>query len=310
MRKQKFSELLAQLKDLTKAQRAALGELLGKAQHEKSPATIVDEKFAGSPVCPQCHSGSLHKWGIVSGIQRYRCRDCARTFNALTGTSMARLRKKELWLEYSKALADSLSLSKAAALCGIDRTTAFRWRHKFLQATSQSKACCSGITEVDETYFRESFKGKKLFHRKPRSRGKEVSVRGLSAEQIPVVVARDRSGQTCDAVLRSRTAKEVGFRIGSHISPASVLCIEQSRILIKFAKDSGLAFEAIGTKQRRGREKIFHVQNVNAYHSRLKNWMRRFHGVATERLPSYLGWRRLHELALHSSVEWLKAAVK
>ena len=154
MRKRKFSEFLDQLKDLTKAQRAALHEELVKARQEKSPAAIVDEKFAASPECPQCRSGSLHKWGIVSGIQRYRCKDCGRSFNALTGTSMARLRKKELWLEYSKALADSLSLSKAAERCGIDRTTAFRWRHRFLQTPSQSKACCSGITEVDETYFR------------------------------------------------------------------------------------------------------------------------------------------------------------
>jgi transposase-like protein len=310
MRKQKFSELLVQVKDLTEVQRSALREVLGKAQHEKSPAALVDEKFAGKPACPQCRSGSLHKWGIVSDIQRYRCKDCGRSFNALTGTPMARLRKKELWLEYSKALADSLSLSKAAERCGIDRTTAFRWRHRFLHSPSQSKACCSGITEVDETYFRESFKGKKLFHRKPRKRGKEASMRGLSAEQIPVVVARDRAGQTCDAVLRTRTAKEVGLRIGNHISPASILCIEQSRILIKFAKDRGLAFETIGTKQRRGREKVFHVQNVNAYHSRLKNWMHRFHGVATERLSSYLGWRRLHELALPSPEAWLRAAVK
>ena len=310
MKKQKFSEFLAQLKDLTGGQRIALRELLGQTQEEKSSAAIIDEGFASKPVCPKCQSSSVHKWGVVSNIQRYRCKDCGRSFNALTGTSMARLRKKELWLEYSKALADSLSLSKAAKRCGIDRTTASRWRHRFLQTPSQNKACCTGITEVDETYFRESFKGKKLSHRKPRKRGKEASVRGLSAEQIPVVVARDRSGQTCDAVLQSRTAKEVGFRIGTHISPASVLCIEQSRILVKFAKDSGLAFEAIGTKQRRGREKIFHVQNVNAYHSRLKNWMRCFHGVATDRLPSYLGWRRLHELALPSPEEWLRAAIK
>jgi len=139
MRKQKFAELLGQLKNLTKAQRTALSELLGKAQHEKKPAAIVDEKFAGKPVCPQCRSDSIHKWGIVSGIQRYRCKACGRSFNALTGTSMARLRKKELWLDYSKALADSLSLSKAAVRCGIDRTTAFRWRHRFLRTTSQTR---------------------------------------------------------------------------------------------------------------------------------------------------------------------------
>jgi transposase-like protein len=310
MRKKHFSEFLAKVQDLTEAQRAALREFLGKTRHEKSPAAIIDEKFASRPVCPKCQSGSLHKWGVVSGIQRYRCKDCGRGFNALTGTSMARLRKKELWLEYSKALADSLSLSKAAERCGIDRTTAFRWRHRFLQIPSKNKTCCSGITEVDETYFRESFKGKKLSHRKPRKRGKEACVQGLSAEQIPVVVARDRAGQTCDAVLRNRSAKEVGLRIGDHISPASVLCIEQSKILIKFAKDKGFAIETIGTKQRRGRDKVFHVQNVNAYHSRLKNWMRRFNGVATEHLPSYLGWRRLHEMALNLPEAWLRAAVK
>lgn len=40
---------------------------------------------------------------------------------------------------------------------------------------------------------------------------------------------------------------------------------------------------------------VYHVQNVNAYDSRLKEWMRHFHGVATHYLPNYLGWRRLIE---------------
>ena len=37
---------------------------------------------------------------------------------------------------------------------------------------------------------------------------------------------------------------------------------------------------------------VEHIQNVNAYDSRLKLWMRRFHGVATKYLDNYLGWRR------------------
>lgn len=39
----------------------------------------------------------------------------------------------------------------------------------------------------------------------------------------------------------------------------------------------------------------FHLNNVNAYHARLKEWLRRFHGVATKNLPNYLGWRRTLE---------------
>jgi len=41
------------------------------------------------------------------------------------------------------------------------------------------------------------------------------------------------------------------------------------------------------------KEKIYHIQNVNAYDSRLKAWMKHFNGVATKYLESYLGWMRL-----------------
>ena len=44
-----------------------------------------------------------------------------------------------------------------------------------------------------------------------------------------------------------------------------------------------------GVRVKRG---IFHIQNVNGHHSRLKGWMRRFNGVATRWLDNYLGWFR------------------
>ena len=310
MKKTEFSALLAQVNGLSAKQRATLvAALIPTEAQQPQPVDVIDKEFETKPVCPGCSSESVHKWGIVSGLQRYRCKECKRTFNALSGTSMSRLRKKELWFEYSQALADSLSLTKAAERCGIDRTTAFRWRHRFLPQSGPQAVKCTGITEIDETYFRESFKGKKVLHRKPRKRGK-LDVRGLSAEQIPVIVAKDRAGHVCDGVLEERTAKAVGRCLGTRIAPDSLLCIEKSRILLKFAKDAGLAFEAIATKQRKGREKVFHVQTVNAYHSRLKNWMARFNGVATERLPNYLCWRRLQETPLASPQDWLKAMVK
>jgi hypothetical protein len=49
---------------------------------------------------------------------------------------------------------------------------------------------------------------------------------------------------------------------------------------------------------------------VNAYHGRLKEWMRRFHGVATKNLPSYLSWRRTIEALSTDSVPdaWIMGA--
>jgi hypothetical protein len=36
----------------------------------------------------------------------------------------------------------------------------------------------------------------------------------------------------------------------------------------------------------------WHINNVNGYHGRLKNWLRRFNGVASSYLNHYLGWFR------------------
>ena len=53
-----------------------------------------------------------------------------------------------------------------------------------------------------------------------------------------------------------------------------------------------------------------HINNVNAYHSRLKAWLRRFHGVATRNLPNYLGWRRaLEAFAEPNPQGWMLGAL-
>lgn len=33
-----------------------------------------------------------------------------------------------------------------------------------------------------------------------------------------------------------------------------------------------------------------HIQNANNLHSRFKDWLRRFNGVSTTRLPLYVAW--------------------
>jgi transposase-like protein len=122
MKKQEFAVFLAQVGCLDARQKARLSEVLAALKDSPTPAQVIDEEFSGQVICPSCASGSAHKWGVVSGLQRYRCKRCQRTFNALTGASMAHLRKKELWEHYSRALSESLSLSQAAERCGIDRT--------------------------------------------------------------------------------------------------------------------------------------------------------------------------------------------
>ena len=50
------------------------------------------EEAAGNRSCPDCGSNRCHRCGHANGVQRYRCAACRRSFNALTGTPLARLR--------------------------------------------------------------------------------------------------------------------------------------------------------------------------------------------------------------------------
>jgi hypothetical protein len=45
--------------------------------------------------CPHCDAKEVRPWGRAHGLPRYRSPDCRRTFNALSGTSLARLRHKD-----------------------------------------------------------------------------------------------------------------------------------------------------------------------------------------------------------------------
>lgn len=172
MNAETFNGLIKQVPRLTLRQRALLRKRLDELDDQQQGLAVIESQSATQPrCCPHCQGTALDLHGQVNGLQRYRCQACQRTFNALTGTALARLRKKGKWLGFGGALVASQSLRQAAATLGVHRNTTLRWRHRFLNGA-------------------------------------------------------------------------------------------------------------------------VHIQNVNAYHGRLKQWLNRFHGVATHYLDNYLGWFR------------------
>jgi transposase-like protein len=263
--------------------------------------------------CPHCGGDDIRPWGKASGKPRYRCVGCGRTFNPLTGTPLAGLHYPDRWQDQARALISGETIAKAAERCGVDYTTAFRWRHRFLEALNRDKpASLSGIVEADETFILESFKGKRRgLPRAARKRGGKASKRGLSSEQIPVMVARDRSGATMDAVLPRLDAASITAALGRIITKPAQLCCDGGTAIKAFARRAKLTFHVLpapGSPQPGAPD--LHINNVNAYHSRLKEWLRRFHGVATANLPTYLSWRRTIEAFGTSSTPdvWLLGA--
>jgi hypothetical protein len=199
-------------------------------------------------------------------------------------------------MKYADALNLSKSVRVAAVRAGINASTSFRWRHRLLSVRKDvQNQWFTGIVEVDECFVLASRKGERCLPRKARKRGGKASKPGLSSEQTPILIARDRYGHHLDAVLPNRSQDAVSAILKDAVSKTDVLlCMDGDPALVAFARREALIIASHGEHVH---EKVLHIQTVNAYVSRFKKWLDRFNGVATKYLPNYLGWRRAIEKA-------------
>ena len=95
----------------------------------------------------------------------------------------------------------------------------------------------------------------------------------------------------------------------------ALLVTDANAIYRSLARKHGIAHQAVnlraGGPLRSGSAGAIHVQNVNAYHQRLREWIARFHGVASRYLSNYVGWRRaLDGQRIASAEQLLCIAIK
>ena len=287
-----FKFFLARLAELTLKQRDAL--LTAMSDEPGDANAIIEARFGDGPICPHCASQDIGRWGSTGGLRRFRCRGCCKTFTALTGTPLAGLHKRQLWLGFASLLIDQASVRSCAKHCCIDITTSFRWRHRFLETPRDTRSAkLRNIVEADETFFLESFKGAGNMPRTPRKRGGTAKKRGLSKEQIPVLIARDRHGGMIDARLPELTAAAIEIVLKPAVDKQVLLVSDGASRYQRVADNAGIKHIGLNASAGERRWGVFHIQNVNSYISRLKEWVRPFKGVATKYLPNYLGWHRL-----------------
>jgi transposase-like protein len=311
MQPAQWKTFIAQFTALSQRQRLTGIALLCRAASQDPAVALVESVLRQRLHCPACNSSHAHRHGHAHGLQRYRCVPCGRTFNALTGTPLARLRHKTLWLEYADCLLASASVRKAASQLGVHRNTTFRWRHRFLSlAKTDRPHCLHGIAEADELYVLESEKGARHLTRPARSRGGHARKRGISNEQVCILVARDRTGQTLDFVTGkgALTKAQLHAFLPPVIDKDVLLVTDGHAAYRAFAREAGISHQAVNLRAGIRVQGAAHVQNVNAYHSRLRGWLRIFHGVASRYLPNYLGWRWILDAGRIRSAETLLKA--
>lgn len=267
-----------------------LGSQVSKVEQE-----VKEFRFSKGKICPFCGSETISRNGKYNDKQRYICKSCKKTFTDFTNSAIYKSKKTlDKWLKYAKCMVNGYSIRKSATIVEINIATSFFWRHKILDCISTflGKGDVDGVVEADEVFFAESFKGTKSSNmpRHSRKRGKQVKKRGISKEQVCIATAIDRQGNLImELACKGRiTSNELQKLYDGHIANGSILCTDSHKSYMQFANDLSLEHKRI--KRGKHKEGLYHIQHINAIHSKLKKWMNRFNGVATKYINNYIKW--------------------
>lgn len=200
------------------------------------------------------------------------------------------MKKPEKWIDYTRLMWHVASLRKSDKELDINLRTSFRWGHIFLKNPAKFGVSeLKGIIEADETFLPELFKGKRNIDREPRKRGGRI-------QQIPILLALDRTGSITHQVLARNTKKNIQEALNPLLSAGSVLCTDGNQSYKGIAKDLKVDHKRlIGIENQYVIDRVYHIQTLNNYMMRWKSWLRRFNGVGRYYIENYLSWFRFME---------------
>ncbi len=269
---------------------------------ETSPETFLE-----ALCCPRCHSQNLIKHGSSdSNNPRYKCQRCQKTFSASSNTlSSHSVQDIGIWTVFIKGLLRGETYNALAKTGGISTTTVRNWRLKVFVALEHlaEDVKLSGLVFADDTRIPYNFKGHHgsdfISPRNAHSRGGQTTMKNHLKNEICVLCAIDAN--------RNSFSRCIGFGnpSGKRLSNGFVdkLDVDENMVLIT---DGAQAFSrtvkdySIPQWERRVTKKVngkrvpntahgnMHIQITNNYHKRLKEFMVRYHGVASRFLPGYL----------------------
>lgn len=195
-----------------------------------------------------------------------------------------------------------MTLRESAKAVGVCLKTSFYMRHKILTAIKEHIGIdhLGGVIEKDETFVAESFKGN---HKKgnpywkaprdsglSRQRGKEVDYRGISHEQVCISTALDRNGGIVLAPTGNGrlTTQQLNKVYKGKIEATSTICTDSHGAYKTFAKN--IPADLVRIERGKRKKGIYHINHINALHSKLKLWMKRKYGVSTKYIDNYMYW--------------------
>ena len=275
------------------------GELAQKSREHTS------DDFA-MPSCPRCGYDRTIKYGnSTAGNPRYKCKGCGRVFINSANTLGANVTQNTgKWMLFIQNLLKQETIKDNAIMCDVCERTVLNWRLRVFEALEylNKDIQLSGLIDADDTRVPYNFKGnhgpKFALPRRSRKRGGQNTIHNYHKNQICVLCAIDEHGRSFSRCVGF--GKPSGKRLINGFD--GKLCVDERLI---FVSDGDAAYGRVVQKHSLPRWEIriaekkgvkrypvvvddIHLQKINAYHSRLKEYIAPAHGVASRYLPGWL----------------------
>lgn len=254
---------------------------------------ISDDEHIVIPNCPRCSSSKVIRFGMKNGKQRYYCKECSKTFLPTTNTVMFMSHfDKTIWQEMLQDTIDGQALAYSEKRLGISHQVAFNMRHKLLLAfqnvRENNPVVLSDVSELDETFVLDCYKGKKLpneVNRKSRKHGAKAVKRGISNEYVCICTGVQRKGNVIiESVNRAKpTSEELAQIFSGHIGDGT-LAITDGLRSYNILSDIADCSVKNATEEK---SSFYHLNSVNNLHAFIKRHYEFYRGVATKYLNRY-----------------------
>ena len=299
-----YREVLSLARTLSREEQLQLAVCLTRSHKPKGLSTTLHDRSKAlinkTEKCPHCGGVHYYRYGKFKDSQRFKCKDCGKTFCEYTGTWLQGIHKKELVEDYLVLMVEQTSLDKTSKKLKINKKTALDWRHKILSSFEQNTGDeFEGVVESDETFFEHSEKGNKHLTRPARKRGTQGKSRGIGQNKAAVIVSTDRKNslKMTLSTMGRITKSDIVESFQAPLNRKTILCSDGHVCYKGYSKDHNLKHIVLRADLKQFvKQGVYHIQHVNELHNRLKKWIDGvFWGVSTKYLQNYLNWFYLRE---------------
>ena len=259
---------------------------------ERRAANLLAQiRWRDGVYCPRCRAESVIRYGSYRVFQRYRCKNCDRTFNDKTGTvfEQSPIPLRKWYLAVYTYIRLNTSIRQLDAELAVTYKTVYRRVQRFLRSLDAPRPQLEGPVEIDELYVSAGEKGRER-DQEPRSRGLSTRGRGSYAgDKPPVFIVADRgTGETYVHPAKAADESTIRLLLSNRQQESITVYTDGFRAYDPLDEDDAFTREYVIHGEGEYADDGVHINTCESHASLARRWLSPHRGVSRDKLTPYL----------------------